>query len=342
MAEAGPEGGTLVLLLHGFPESWFSWRHQLTALGDAGYFAVAPDVRGYGGSDAPPEIADYDIHHIAGDLLGLLRTYNRSQAYLVGHDFGASYAWMLARMFPQVFPAICTMSVPDIYFTPQSLTPVESMVKRFGDFGDPEQRFFYMLYHNEHEGRSGPAEAEYDDDRRRFLLKIFTDPALPVRAPEIADPRRVAGGMMGRMATAKQLPPWLPEADFEYVVAQYAPPAGHGFRSAVNHYRNLDRNRLTTGHLAGTLVHQPTLFLAGDLDPVLYFSVRGYPDQEAREKVMRQVEDRLRKSVPNLQKAVFFQGVGHCVQQQRPDEVSQELLGFLGTLPPLPAGLSKL
>src|SRR5689334_23939148 len=86
VAEAGPETGPLVVLAHGWPESWYSWRHQIPAIAAAGYRVIAPDMRGYGGSDRPPNVEDYDIMHLSGDMVGLLDAYHADKAVLIGHD----------------------------------------------------------------------------------------------------------------------------------------------------------------------------------------------------------------------------------------------------------------
>jgi len=103
--------GPLVLLCHGFPEGWYSWRAQLPALAAAGYRTVAPDMRGYGRTEAPPEISAYTILDIVGDMVGLVAALGAKQAVIVGHDWGASIAWHAALFRPDVFPAVAALSV---------------------------------------------------------------------------------------------------------------------------------------------------------------------------------------------------------------------------------------
>ena len=104
--------GPAVLLLHGFPESWYSWRHQLPALAKAGYHAVAPDMRGYGKSDKPAPVEDYDIHHLTADVVGLIDALGEKTAVVVGHDWGSIIAWNCLLLHPDRFTALVPMSVP--------------------------------------------------------------------------------------------------------------------------------------------------------------------------------------------------------------------------------------
>jgi len=147
VATAGPEDGVPVLMMHGFPESWFSWRHQLVALARAGYFAVAPDMRGYGHSDAPPQAADYSVHHIASDMVALLQELGLRKAVLVGHDWGAVLTWLLARLLPQYFPVIAALSVPTHLRTHGAASPIDLFGRIFGSADDPDRLFFYQSYH---------------------------------------------------------------------------------------------------------------------------------------------------------------------------------------------------
>ena len=113
-AEAGPKnpGGPLVLFCHGWPESWYSWRHQLQAVSAAGFRCVAPDMRGYGGTEAPEPIDQYTLHHLVGDMAELVKLLGETKATIVGHDWGAPVAWHAALWRPDLFPAVCAMSVP--------------------------------------------------------------------------------------------------------------------------------------------------------------------------------------------------------------------------------------
>jgi pimeloyl-ACP methyl ester carboxylesterase len=158
IAEQGK--GPLVLLCHGFPESWYSWRHQLGALAAAGFHVVAPDMRGYGKSDAPEAIDQYTIFHLVGDMVGLLDTLQAPTAVIIGHDWGANVAWQAALMRPDRFRAVAGLSVP---FRPRAKARPTSLMPR------TENAQFYQLYFQE----PGPAEAELGRDPRATIRNML-------------------------------------------------------------------------------------------------------------------------------------------------------------------------
>lgn len=121
VAAAGPVTGPPVLLLHGFPELWYSWRHQIVFLSSAGYRVIAPDLRGYGDSDAPPSSESYTTLHIVGDLVGLLDELGIEKVLLVGHDWGALIAWYFCLFRPDKIKASVILSVQ--FFPRNPATP---------------------------------------------------------------------------------------------------------------------------------------------------------------------------------------------------------------------------
>jgi pimeloyl-ACP methyl ester carboxylesterase len=296
-AEAG--NGPLVILCHGFPESWHSWRHQLPALASAGYRAVAPDLRGFGQTDRPIPVEAYDILQLIGDLAGLVNALGTGPAILVGHDWGAMLAWHAALLRPDLFPALVLMSVPYV--------PRRKMSQSQWEAEKYPGRVFYQAAL-----RSPRAEAFFESDMRARLLRGLwllsgdappghrwqpaTDPAAPPLPPLVP----------------AQLPPWLTEADLDFLEGEYRRT---GFTGGLNYYRNCDRNWELTPFLDGAKVPQPTLFLAGEKDPVLDF----LGDEFAA----------LETNVPKLWKKVLIPGAGHWIQQERPDEVNLLLIEFL-------------
>src|SRR5215469_16448465 len=158
IAEMG--SGPLVLLCHGFPESWYSWRHQLRALAEAGFHAVAPDMRGYGKTDAPEAIDQYTMFHLAGDMVGLLDGLGEEQAVIAGHDWGAPVAWHAALFRPDRFRGVIALSVP---FRPRSPVRPTTVMPRTDD------AIFYQLYFQ----TPGVAEAELESEPRYFLHGIL-------------------------------------------------------------------------------------------------------------------------------------------------------------------------
>src|SRR5262245_60334487 len=221
IAEIGQ--GPLVIFLHGFPESWYSWRHQLPAVAKAGFHAVAPDLRGYGKTDKPANVEDYDIRHLTADVTGLIDALGEKTAVVVGHDWGSLVAWTAVLLHPDRFTGLVAMSVP--YGGRASVSPVETWKKTYGD------NFFYILYFQE----PGVAEAEFDKHPRAFLSRLYLSPDSPREAPEVTDPKRSAGGWIPRMGAPKGLPGWITQAELDYYVNEFTES---GFRGGINFYRN--------------------------------------------------------------------------------------------------------
>ena len=294
--------GPIVLMLHGFPESWYSWRHQLRAVAAAGYRGVAPDMRGYGETDAPDDIEKYDVLDLCGDVTGLLDHFGEEKAVLVGHDWGAAVAWYCVLLEPQRFSALVTMSVP---WGPRSSSPPLPQLRQ--NFGE---NFFYMLYFQE----PGVADAELGADPRGLLTRFLASPGAAREPARITDPKTSAGGLIGRIGAPLDLPSWLSREDLDYYVAQFTRT---GFSGGLNYYRNLDRNWELTPQLEGAVIEVPTLFIAGEKDIVL----RGR-DAATLEGPMRLVAGDLRgiRLIPDA---------GHWIQQERADEVNAMLVDFL-------------
>lgn len=201
VAEAGT--GPLVLLCHGFPETWYSWRHQLQALSEAGYRAVAPDMRGYGGTERPERVDQYTLLHLVGDMVGLLDALGEEHAVIAGHDWGGPVAWNAARMRPDRFPGVISLSTPAL---PRPPTPPSSRMPQTAT------EVFYQLYFQE----PGVAEAELARNVRRTIRTMFSGAG--GRAAEGARPIHMvdrAGGFLDRMGEASDLPPWATEADID-------------------------------------------------------------------------------------------------------------------------------
>jgi len=293
------------VLLHGWPESWYSWRHQLPAVAAAGYRTVAPDMRGYGGSDKPPDVEAYDIHHLTGDVVGILDALGERTAVVAGHDWGAMVAWQCVLLHPDRFTGVIAMSVP--FFGRPAVSPIESLRQAFGE------NFFYILYFQEPD----LAEAEFDADPAGVLRRVYVSPGVPLDPPVITDKRRSAGGFVGRRSTPKALPPWLTQADLDYYVAEFT---ASGFRGGINYYRNIHRNWETTPQLAGAKVQQPALFIAGEQDVVI-----------AR-ATAEQLTARMSPAVPDLRRVVLMPDTGHWVQQERAAETNAAILQFLREL----------
>ena len=296
--------GPLVLLCHGFPESWYSWRHQIPALAAAGYRAAAPDMRGYGQTDRPEAIDQYTQLHHVGDMVGVLDALSEDTAVIVGHDWGAPVAWNAALLRPDRFRAVAALSVP---YTPRGATrPTEALAKAAGD------HFMYMLYFQ----APGVAEAELEKDVRSTMRRVLhgiSGDAGDAAGWHVAKPRHAT--FLEGLADPEHLPAWLGESDLEFYVSEFART---GFRGGLNWYRNIDRTWELLGAWRGAAVTVPALFIAGDRDPVV-----------AR---TRGALSAMRETVPELRETVMLPGCGHWTQQERPAEVNEELLAFLAGL----------
>jgi pimeloyl-ACP methyl ester carboxylesterase len=305
VTEAGPADGSLVVLCHGFPELGFSWRHQIPALVEAGYLAAAPDQRGYGRTTAPEAITDYDIVHLTDDLVGLLDLYGREQAVFVGHDWGSMVVWAMALRHPDRVAGVVGMSVP---FVPRGeVAPTTAMRAILGD------AFFYMLYFQE----PGVADADLGADPARFLRRMMAGIGSGTRdADAVASMFANDGrGFVDRLPEADTLPGWLSQEELDHYVDEFSRT---GFTGGINWYRNIDRNWELSAHLAGAKVTVPARFIGGADDPVLLMTPPALQDGHL-------VDDRGTVLVP---------GAGHWVQQEKPDEVNDALLDFLGGLEP--------
>ena len=304
VAEAGE--GPVVLLCHGFPELWYSWRHQIPALAAAGYRAVAPDMRGYGRTDAPEPIEAYSMFHLVGDMVGLLDAIGAEQAVIVGHDWGSMVAWNAALLRPDRFRAVAGMSVP---FTPRPPAPTTRLLKAIA--GD---RFMYMLYFQE----PGKAERELEADPRRTLRMLLYSASGSVpedRAWKFDLPK--TAGFLDAMVDPDRLPAWLSEADLSVYTGEFART---GFRGGLNWYRNLDRNWELGAPWHGAKVRVPAAFIGGLRDVV----VTG-PGGTGEGRMVKAMPT----FVPDLRAKVLLPGVGHWNQQEAPDETNAALLGFL-------------
>ena len=298
VAGAGP----LVVLLHGFPQCWYLWRHQIDPLVEAGYRVAVPDQRGYGASDRPPHISDYNIRALAADVAGIAPALGYDEFIVVGHDWGCLVAWNTALLHSDRCRAVLGLSVP---YLPWS---------RAAQWADPpgmEDRFWYIRYFQE----PGVAEAELSSDLRTSLLSIYTwasaqgsDMLRQLELPKTS-------GLLDAISRPTTLPPWLSEEDLSYYVAQYEVS---GFRGPINWYRNIPTNGRLTPELEDAKIAQPAAFLAGAEDGVLRF------EPNWRETMPPYFED--------LRWIELVEGAGHWVQMEKPAETNQLILRFLKEL----------
>lgn len=301
--------GPLVLLVHGFPESWYSWRHQLPALAEAGHRVVAIDVRGYGGSSVPPAIEDYRMLRHVADNVALVEALGERTAVIVGHDWGAPIAWASAQLRPEVFTAVAGLSVP---FAPSGPTrPSDAFAAMGGDDGQ-----FYISYFQE----PGRAEAEIADDVRRWLLGVYwtlSGEGMAARLAAGVVPGVIAPG--GRMDDGfghpDEMPEWLTDADLDFYVGEFQ---RSGFSGPLHRYRNVDRDWEDLAVWGHQPIEVPSLFVGGELDGPTMWGKRAI--------------ERFDRTLPGLRGNHILPGCGHWVQQERAAEVNVLLVDFLGGL----------
>jgi pimeloyl-ACP methyl ester carboxylesterase len=305
VAEQGE--GPLVLLCHGFPESWYSWRHQLSALAEAGYRAVAPDMRGYGETDKPEAIDQYTLLHLVGDMVGLLDALGADTAVIAGHDWGAPVAWHAALLRPDRFRGVIGLSVP---YIPRGQTYTSRTLPRTKD----------TVFYQEYFQTPGVAEAEFERDIRfsvRSALYSYSGDAPVPEAAAVADGVGMVSPQAGMLANAidpARLPSWITEADVEVYIKQFT---RSGYRGGLNWYRNRARNWESLAAFDGLPIAVPALYMAGDRDLVVAFEGMG------------KVIAGLAESVPFLRRLIVLPGCGHWTQQERPQEVNSAIIDFL-------------
>ena len=298
-------GGPGVILCHGFPESWYSWRHQVAPLVAAGYQVLIPDMRGYGGSDCPRPVAAYDMASMTADIAGLVKNRLAGKpAVVIGHDWGAPVAWNSARLYPELFKAVAGLSVP--YVPPGDIVAIDLFRKVFTDQG----KFFYMVYFQE----EGVAEQELEADPFRSIHLFYT--TIAGDAPPGAWPTGKAHGK--KLFDDVNAPPlprhWIDEQDVAYYAAQFA---GTGFRGPLNRYRNFHRDSEFLRAHPDPVIHQPSLYITGDLDPVSAMYPAGPVAAMA-------------PFVSDLSASHVLPACGHWTQQEKPGEVNRLLLDWLG------------
>ena len=303
IAEAGEADAERppVILCHGFPELWYSWRHQLPALAAAGHHVVAPDQRGYGRTTRPDAIEDYDIVHLTDDLVALLDDLGHEQGVFVGHDWGAMVVWQMALLHPDRVAGVCGMSVP---YTPRGeMSLIKVLEQVMGD------RFFYILHFQE----PGKADAEMGKDPREAMRRFLCAIAGEGRPENLAGDLKNTATFWEWMPEAPNLPPWLSADELDVFATEFERT---GFTGGINWYRNLHRNWELTPELLGKTIELPSGFIAGERDPVLVMaSPAGLPHV-----------------LTDLRTNLLIPGAGHWVQQESPRETNDALLQFLGTL----------
>ncbi|XP_031375912.1 uncharacterized protein LOC116216024 [Punica granatum] len=295
-AGSGPDS---ILFVHGFPELWYTWRHQMVSLAALGYRTIAPDLRGYGDTDAPPSHESYTAFHIVGDLVGLLDSMGIEKVFLVGHDWGAAIAWYFCLFRPDRIKALVNMSV---VFHPRNPNrkPVDGLRAILGDD-------YYICRFQ------APGEIEEDFARADTanIMKFF----LVSRNPR---PPQIPKEGFSCLANSRQmdLPSWLSEEDINYYASKFSEK---GFTGGLNYYRVMNLNWELTAPFTGLQIKVPAKFMVGDLDIT-------YNTPGTKEFIHN---GGLKKHVPFLQEVVVMEGVAHFINQEKPEEVTAHIYDFI-------------
>jgi epoxide hydrolase A/B len=297
--------GPLIVLVHGWPESWYSWRHQISVLAEAGFRVAAPDVRGYGGSDKPAAAEAYSIKEMCADIAGLIESLGEQQAILIGHDWGAPIVWNTSLFFPEKVRAVAGLSVPH---TGRGPAPRIELFRNIY-----KDRFFYQLYFQQ----PGVAETELEANVRGSLRKIYywvSGEGLKAasRVKKLPDAKLLDG-----LTDPDPFPDWLTPDDINYYVGEFE---RSGFRGPLNRYRTSELDFAQQAEIADRAIQQPAAFIAGSLEPVLAFM----PGVD--------LIALMRTHVTDLRLVRIIDGAGHWVQQERAAEVNAALLEFLSGL----------
>ncbi len=302
-----------MVLLHGFPELGFSWRHQLPALAKAGYRVVAPDQRGYGQTSRPQAPDAYTLCHLVGDVVGLVHALGEERAAVIGHDWGSAVAWTCALLRTDLFGAVGLLSVPYLAGLWSGPAPT-SVMKQLLAAG----LMLYQLYFQE----PGKADADFAQDPRDSLLRMFVGAAGGIRPEQrwrALYPSSEA--FLSTLPKVDELPPWLSDEELGFFAGEFART---GFTGGLNWYRNMDRDRELLAFLAGSKIRQPSAFVAGEEDAVI--------------AMYRQDFDALEQTMPGLTAKTLIPAAGHWVQQEKPAEVNARLLQFLAGAWPTASG----
>jgi pimeloyl-ACP methyl ester carboxylesterase len=288
--------GPPVIFVHGFPELAFSWRHQLPALADAGYRAIAPDMRGYGGTDKPKNTLDYTIQRLIGDLQGLTTALNIDKAIFVGHDWGAMLVWQMALLAPERMAGLIALNIPHIPRPP--INPITYMRLKLG-------KDFYIVNFQE----SDEADRRFAADPAKFINTMMRRRPTPTHRDESSPPKRKPLSLLAELDRDVPGGEALLTADeLQYYAEAFA--AG-GFTAPINWYRNWKHNWKSTKRVSQT-VEVPALFVGAVNDKIIS---------------TKQIEG-MRPYVPDLE-IRMIRDCGHWTQQEKPHELNEIVLDWL-------------
>lgn len=298
--------GPLILFVHGWPELWYSWRHQMEHFASRGFTAAAMDVRGYGGSSKPAEIERYSLQQLAGDAAAVIDAIGGGQAIIVGHDWGAPIAWNTARLHADKVTAVAGLSVPYMPVGPVSSIELWKQIY--------EGRFFYQLYFQE----PGVAEAELSVDNGRSLRMIWHSASADGRGGLIME-KGPDATMLEGLVDPDPFPSWSTPEDHAVYVEAF--DAG-GWTGPLNRYRaqGIDAAELGSLEDPAPVLTQPAAFIGGEFDPVRNF-MAGVDIFAAADT-----------NCADFRGSTIVPNAGHWVQQEAPDATNAALQAFVDSL----------
>jgi len=299
--EAG--SGPAVVLCHGFPELAYSWRRQLPALAAAGFRAIAPDQRGYGGSDRPAPIEAYDIHHLTGDLVALLDALEIERAVFVGHDWGGFVVWAMPVLHPERVAGVVGVNTPNLPRSPMRPTELLRLMA-----GGRDERIYILWFQT-----PGVADAALHAQARLVFEKLFRGGLSPEEARARAAGMGVEPGDMNPFRRLSELPDLgdlvVSAEELDLFARTFERT---GFTGGLNWYRNFDRNWETAPGVGATRIEVPCLMVTAEWDPVLR------PEMAAGMGAL----------IPDLE-TTMIPRCGHWTQQEKPDELNRVLVDWL-------------
>jgi len=300
---AGDPADPAVILLHGFPACGYSWRYQMPFLAAKGFHVLAPDLRGYGFSDAPKAVDAYRQDKLVADVMGILDAFGAERAVVIGHDWGCALAWQVARSEPGRVRAVAGLSVPYPGLGPKA--PTEQMRAAFGE------RFFYQLYFQQPE----VPEQELEADVRDFLRRMYHALSGPGMQEKFRAEKPVTGLLDILQPPTGGQPDWMRESDLDVYVERFQ---HSGLTGPINWYRAMDASWRQQKEDGRERIHPPALFIAGKEDPVIQFAGK------ALERMPTMMDD--------LREVVLLDDLGHWIQMEAPEAVNQHLGAFLDSL----------
>ena len=314
--------GTPLFLIHGWPESFYSWRHQINFFSKKGYKVIVPDIRGYGYSDKPKNVSDYSMKKITADLIGILDHLGDHHAHIVGHDWGGPISWYTSLLYPERILSVSGLSVPHS-FLGNEIEPTKMLKELY------KENFFYILYFQ----KEGIAEEEFEKDIKNSLRTIFSNSdyrGMLKNIETLMSQEKFKGeGFLKGMTSFENLPNWLNENDLIFYSNQFE---NSGMRGPLNRYRCIDLDWKELSHLSNKKIDKPSCFITGDLDPVNFMVLNGLKSSQPNKSDEDLYMDHINNNYNDLRELKIIRGCGHWTQQEKPNEVNKILLDFLNKI----------